>query len=318
MKEKIGRAFSHAIDTAVAVALLALILLALLLARDDPFNLGNLKQLAQDILPNLISVPIVYLVVRYFQSVSSEMENEKIAQALTARIVDQLTQDNYQEKAANAIARQLSKKNYLGIVAVHKTLNAETFKAFINKARRQVLILNTWIPDLSSYQEELTEALKRGVPVTILILWPDSDAAELRSKALKNLPNAIPAPNVRSCVWNNLDELRKVARGAGDSRKLLCVKVYNSLPSISVYCVDDNGFVSLFLHDRLAIQLPQFEFEGVHTGFGNHIRQEVKTLERIGIAFDDIENWRDELDAIARKLTETSPDEDLDEDPNEK
>lgn len=311
MKEKFGRAFTRAIDIAVAVILLALILLALLLARDDPFNLGNLKQLAQDILPNLISVPIVYLVVRYFQSVSSEMESEKFAHALTERIVDQLSQDDYQEKAANALARQVSKKQYLGIVAVHETLDVRTFKGYINKARREVVILNTWIPDLASYENELTSALKRGIRVTILILWPDSDAAELRSKALANLPDSIPAPNVKPGVESNLDELRKVARGAGENRRFLCVKVYNSLPSISVYCVDDNGFVSLFLHDRLAIHLPQFEFEGMHSGFGRHVRREVKTLERIGIAFNEIENWRNELDVIARKLTGASPDEDL-------
>jgi hypothetical protein len=299
------RAFTRALDVGVAVALLALILLALLLAREDPFDLGNIKQLALDILPNLISVPIVYLVVRYFQSASSEMEAERFAHSLTEKIADHLIQEDYQEKAANALARQLSKKRYQGIVTVHDLLDVRTFKKYIEKAKREVIILNTWIPDLTSYDDELISALRRGINVTILILWPDSDAAELRSRALSNLPDAIPAPNVKPCVENNLDELRKIARGAGDCRKHLFVKVYNSLPSISAYCVDDIGFVSLFLHDRLAIQLPQFEFNGADAGFGQHVFREVRTLEKIGVAFMDIENWRYEMDMIARKLTET-------------
>jgi hypothetical protein len=54
--------------------------------------------------------------------------------------------------------------------------------------------------------------------------------------------------------------------------------VFNSLPAVAVYQVDDHYLVSMFLHGQLAIHTPQFEIEGAETVLGRRIQNEIDTL----------------------------------------
>ena len=54
----------------------------------------------------------------------------------------------------------------------------------------EIVILNTWIPELNILADALVDALERGTYVSILMLYPDSHVARLRSQALQSSTRA--------------------------------------------------------------------------------------------------------------------------------
>ena len=105
----------------------------------------------------------------------------------------------------------------------------------------EIVILNTWIPELNILADALVEALARGTYVSILMLYPDSQIARLRSDALQRATQArIREDRVRPGVRHCLEVLASMARTIDDdARRLLRVRLYHSLPSIAVYGIDE-------------------------------------------------------------------------------
>ena len=69
----------------------------------------------------------------------------------------------------------------------------------------EIVILNTWIPELNLLADALVDALARGTYVSILMLYPDSEVAHLRSRALQRATQARfredrVRPGVRHCL----------------------------------------------------------------------------------------------------------------------
>ncbi len=190
-----------------------------------------------------------------------------------------------------------------GIVRVHKNLDYHLLVDLMAEAE-EIVILNTWIPELNILDDALVEALARGTYVSILMLYPDSQIARLRSQALQG---ATPArvredrvmPGVRHC----LEVLAAIARTAGDDgRRHLRVRLYHSLPSISVYGVDDRAFFSVFLHGQLAVKSPQIEVLGQESLMGRLVFRELETLWETGHEFEDLEQWETELEDMGRRF----------------
>src|SRR5688500_15007145 len=76
-----------------------------------------------------------------------------------------------------------------GIVRVHKNLDYHLLVDYMAEAE-EIVILNTWIPDLNILDDALVDALARGTYVSILMLYPDSNIAHLRSQALQGATQA--------------------------------------------------------------------------------------------------------------------------------
>jgi hypothetical protein len=83
------------------------------------------------------------------------------------------------------------------------------------------------------------------------------------------------------------------------------VRLYHSLPSISVYGVDDRAFVSVFLHGQLAVKSVQIEVQGEDTLMGRLVFTELETLWGIGQEFKDVEQWQTELDDMRQRFGST-------------
>jgi len=190
-----------------------------------------------------------------------------------------------------------------GIVRVHKNLDYHLLVDHMAEAD-EIVILNTWIPELNILDDALVDALARGTYVSILMLYPDSHVARLRSQALQGLTQArVREDRVRPGVRHCLEVLAAIARTAGDDgRRHLRVRLYHSLPSISVYSVDDRAFFSVFLHGQLAVKSPQIEVLGQESLMGRLVFRELETLWETGHEFEDLEQWESELVQMGRRF----------------
>ncbi len=190
-----------------------------------------------------------------------------------------------------------------GIVRVHRNLDYHLLVDCMTDAD-EIVILNTWIPGLDILADALAEALSRGTYVSILMLHPDSHIAQLRSQALHGTTKARfredrVQPGVRHC----LDVLAAISSTVDeDHRRHLRVRLYDSLPSISVYCIDDRAFVSVFVHGQLAIKSVQLEIEGQDSIMGRLVFRELETLWGMAQEFEDVARWETELAAMAKRL----------------
>jgi hypothetical protein len=190
-----------------------------------------------------------------------------------------------------------------GIVRVHKNLDYHLLVDLMAEAD-EIVILNTWIPELNILDDALVEALARGTYVSILMLYPDSQIAQLRSQALQGSTQArLREDRVRPGVRHCLEVLAAIARAAGDDgRRHLRVRLYHSLPSISVYGVDDRAFFSVFLHGQLAVKSPQIEVQGQESLMGRLVFRELETLWETGHEFEDLDQWQTELEDMGRRF----------------
>jgi hypothetical protein len=190
-----------------------------------------------------------------------------------------------------------------GIVRVHRNLDYNLLLDYMAEAE-EIVILNTWIPELNILDDALVEALARGTYVSILMLYPDSQIAQLRSQALQGATQArFREDRVRPGVRHCLEVLAAIARTLDDDgRRHLRVRLYDSLPSISVYGVDDRALFSVFLHGQLAVKSPQIEVQGQDSLMGRLVFRELETLWGIGQEFKDLEQWETELGDMGRRF----------------
>jgi hypothetical protein len=190
-----------------------------------------------------------------------------------------------------------------GIARVHKTLDYQLLTDYMADAD-EIVILNTWIPELSILADAIVDALARGTYVSILMLYPESSIARLRTEALQgSMQPPFREDQVQPGVRHCLEVLAAIASMAGERRRRhLKVRLYDSLPSIAVYAVDDRAFVSLFLHGQLAFRSVQIEIEGQESLMGAVVFRELETLWKIGQQFEDVTQWQTELLDMARRF----------------
>lgn len=197
-----------------------------------------------------------------------------------------------------ALSRKLSESHYGGVVRIHESFGEQVQKAFnehIGAARKQVAILQTWAPNLEKFEDSLRAAVDRGVEVRVLLLFPDSELATWRDRALSAIRDPALDHNVSAGVHRNLCVLQEIAKDAGrERRRYISVRIYNSMPSVAVYKADEHYFASEFVHGRLAIDSPQREVDGAGTFVGRLLQRELDTLWQIGRDVE-LENWRHSL-----------------------
>lgn len=193
-----------------------------------------------------------------------------------------------------------------GIVRVYKNLDYQLLVERMAEAD-EIVILNTWIPELNILADALVDALARGTYVSILMLHPASNIAQLRSQALKGSTQArFREDRVGPGILHCLEVFAAIARTLDDDgRRHLRVRLYDSLPSMAVYGVDDRAFVSLFLHGQVSVHSVQIEVEGSDSLMGRLVFGELETVWKMAREIEDIERWQDELDELAQRLRGT-------------
>ncbi|MFF3859129.1 hypothetical protein [Streptomyces sp. NPDC002209] len=200
----------------------------------------------------------------------------------------------------DAIAQRLKRQHYGGVVGVHSRFPEDVFTGFLERAAEELVILQTWIPNLHHLKAALRKALvDQQVSVRILLLHPSSPVAGLRDEALRAVRDPALAVNVRASVESCLAGLAELNGDIpAESRARLKVRLYNSLPSIAVFKVDQHLLVSSFLHGQLAIDSTQIEIDGGDTVMGEEVQQELRTLWSIGKDVDLLD-WRASVASIS-------------------
>lgn len=181
----------------------------------------------------------------------------------------------------DGLTGELRRQHYLGVTRVHPEFPTAEFKRLVGGARREVAVLQTWIPNLDGLETELEKAItERQVEVRILLVHPKSAVVDLRDQALRNTSSSVS-------VDASLDILHRLhGRLPRELQGKLKVQVYNSLPSIAVYKADEHYLVSSFLHGQLAIESTQIEIGGCDSVMGRQVQKELDTLWDIGHEVD--------------------------------
>jgi hypothetical protein len=130
-------------------------------------------------------------------------------------------------------------------VEQHRTLNHDQLVAHIASSHTEVDILETWTGLLEDSHRErfrtaLGGSLAKGVEVRILLLDPESAAAEQRAEELHHT-------QVPVLIMDNLRHLYQLHRTLDPlTARQLRVRVYDASPSIQLYRWDDKAYISFF------------------------------------------------------------------------
>jgi hypothetical protein len=198
-----------------------------------------------------------------------------------------------------------------GLSRIHATFPTDTFAAALERlthdqqqaqpeAHNEVAILQTFAPNLEHYRAQLSRCLQAGVRVRILLAWPYSLAAGLREEVLKRYAAEPLAENfaIQSSVIANLETLEATIRASRHSSNLE-IRLYDTLPSLSLYRAGSTLLAAPFLHGALAIHTFQLELDlrasdPLLTGTLLNDFERMWTVARTFLPAPD-RNWRNEL-----------------------
>lgn len=283
----------------------------------------QILELCKSLITNLISVPFLfvlsYMTYRRIHSITTQVNNETLSEVIAEAVVKKLSNPNnnieipqiskiqdtlsgIQETLSpldiNEIALSLENKRYGGVKCVLNHLYIQDLEREFSESKN-IVIMNTWIPNLSDLSVSLITAINNGCKTRIMILYPNSGISALRSEALGDTTDG-----VKTSILNCLNDLRGIHNKIRpENRDGLKIRVFNSLPSISVYGTDKHYFVSFFMHEKLAIRSPQMKVTSQNSLLGQSVGKEIDTIWGIGKEFRDINEWRTELERMAREFT---------------
>ncbi|MFM6725602.1 MAG: hypothetical protein ACKPJF_14340 [Dolichospermum sp.] len=285
----------------------------------DKTGQDKIWDLSRAVITNLIPVPFLfglsYLTYRRIQSITTEIDNESFSELIASTVIEKLNdpgmkisqiteiQKILSDLDIRAMSRSLINERYGGIATVQNSLYVKDIEPnFIES--KTIVIMNTWIPNLDALSQSLITAINNRSEVRIMMLYPNSGVATLRSEALMGTGDIKNQDDrVKMGVLQCLETLNLISKEIEpQNRRYLKIKLFNSLPSISVYAADEHFFVSFFMHGQLAIKSPQLEIHSGTSIFGKSVLKEINTLWEIGEEIGDIGNWSVELSHMARKF----------------
>lgn len=198
----------------------------------------------------------------------------------------------------------------LGLSKIHRDFSREGFREKLEQQEEpsaKIDILQTFAPNLDYFKESLIGCIRKGLHVRLLLSWPKSPAVKLREEALKkycaNPMSDINRSNVEQEVNKNLETLEEMFRQINlidDCRGLLQVRLYNSIPSISIHRANDYVLVGVFLHGRLAIDSFQLELTGMDKIIINVCLTEFDRIWEIAheIMPKHLDNWKLDVETL--------------------
>ncbi len=198
-----------------------------------------------------------------------------------------------------------------GLSRIHAAFPTDTFANALERLlhdqgqdeeddHREVAILQTFAPNLEYYRAHLNRCLEAGVRVRILLAWPYSLAAGLREQVLTRYAAEPLAEDfaIQGSVIANLETLEATIR-ASRNPAYLEIRLYDTLPSLSLYRAGSTLLAAPFLHGALAIHTFQLELDlgasdALLTGTLLNDFERMWTVARPFLPAPD-QNWRNEL-----------------------
>lgn len=183
-----------------------------------------------------------------------------------------------------------------GIVGVDPNLEYHRLRQYITEAR-EVVILDTWIPGIDILADALADAIEHGTSVSILLLHPQSQIAQLCGQRTTRV--RFRQDMIRPGIEHSLDVLTAVSHMDDSHHGGLRVRLYDALPSFSLYGIDDRAFISFSMHGHLAVASPQIQLRGRDSLMGRCAFQELAALWETAYEIADISQWRSETSSLS-------------------
>lgn len=202
---------------------------------------------AQDLTPNLIPIPLLFLlsyyILREIREFEIKRQNEHLANTITSNIRPQF--ERITERLDNISSTQ---------VGVLSKLSNDTVAKGICEARRSVKILQTWMGNFIPLEDSISTAISNGCQIQILLLNPSSPQAQARGKDMRYSDSQ----EVSYLINSNLSQLARIYSSKEHPNNIE-VRLYNATPIMTLYWYDDICFLGVYWRNRPAIQGPQFE-----------------------------------------------------------
>jgi hypothetical protein len=187
-------------------------------------------------------------------------------------------------------AVQLERLSQVGLVDAFETRDSGRAAAKLGERFKskpaKVHILETWTGYGAQLYTWITQALKDGAEVEILLLDPTSEHVEHRAQALSS--TGVDAQTIKSNIEGDLDILGRVLKeydqngGNKGHKGKLEVRVYDVTPVVNMYRFDDIRIVGMYLWEEDSITGPQFEVKGTEslrrTPFADHFDAHFKKM----------------------------------------
>jgi hypothetical protein len=171
-------------------------------------------------------------------------------------------------------------------------------------------ILQTFAPNLSDLQALLTISIQRQIRVRILLAWPYSRIVMAREQALRTYSplelHHNSSFNISSEGIKNLELLESILTSLGENNHNFELRLYDTIPSMSIYKVNKYALVGFFLPDQLAIESFQLELNLNSSFMSDNITSNFFTTWDMGIEFLPQlrnSNWRNDLRVLFRNAS---------------
>jgi hypothetical protein len=194
-----------------------------------------------------------------------------------------------------------------GLVRVHSSFPNHDFALGMREAaskmqstESEVVIMQTFAPNLEDFRDPLQECLSSGISVRVLLAWPYSQAATLREEVLRRYATNIKYDfkDVLNEVLKNIEFLSEI-RSRSNKPKHLAIRLYDTLPSLALYKVGAKAYVSPFLHGALAVDTFQLELDlnSVNQVLAKPILRDLENMWMISKDFTPFLDgyWRNDL-----------------------
>jgi hypothetical protein len=194
-------------------------------------------------------------------------------------------------------------------VQEHDRFDQASFVDRMRETHRNIRILDTWTLLLERRNRLRTfgamrKALDQGATIRVLLLDPNSAAAQQRTEELERRQIDVAAQ-----IMDNLRQLY-VFRDQLPSPELksrLRVCVYDASPSIQLYQWDDRALISFFPIGKVSFDVPQLEVD-MASPWGQFVdrrfdelwdqRDHVRTLDRYWLLAVTLTQGSDRLDTV--------------------
>jgi len=140
------------------------------------------------------------------------------------------------------------------LVDIYQNFNRLDLIRRINQAKHDVYILQNWLQSFYTYQDALRDAARRGVRIKILLLHPDSSQTQRMSEEMQ----FVYEDEVKRSIGNSIHELTKLNKQFIDNENYLSVRLYDAIPSMSLYMIDDEIFFTTYAFGKRSMTSPYF------------------------------------------------------------
>lgn len=145
------------------------------------------------------------------------------------------------------------------VLAIYPDRSAINFHEYFNSAKQQIDILTTNLTSLVMYTQLLIDKAKDGIPIRILTLIPNHEFLRRRFREL-NFEKPVFLYNemitsLREFCSNRENKL------SPDKQKNLTIKIYNNLPSMTLFRSDDRMILGVILRQGRSREYMHIEFD---------------------------------------------------------